>query len=245
MRRVLFQWGRVTVYSYPAMLYLGIVSGILAQLRAAETLHLDSSRALAATLLLLMPALVGARLLFVATHLESFRRQPLRIWRAQEGGAAMYGGLLLATPLSIPLLDLFSLSFGEFWDCASFTLLIGMIITRAGCVLNGCCAGRPSDGPLGINLPDRHGVWKRRIPVQALEAAWGLAILAGGIACWGRLPFPGLHFLHTLGAYGAGRIVLESAREVQDGFRGFSLNRAISLVFVGASLAGLTLVWLR
>ena len=57
------------------------------------------SRALTATLLLLPPALFGARLLFVIAHWPAYRQEPRRMWRASEGGAAMYGGLLVAVPL--------------------------------------------------------------------------------------------------------------------------------------------------
>src|SRR5437899_4670584 len=112
MRRILFQWGRVTLYSYPTMLYLGIVFGIFGQHHAATVIQIDPTRALTATLILLAPALVGARLLFVIAHWPAYRREPRRIWRASEGGAAMYGGLLIAVPLSVPVLAILGLSFG-------------------------------------------------------------------------------------------------------------------------------------
>jgi phosphatidylglycerol:prolipoprotein diacylglycerol transferase len=236
MRRVLFRWGSVTVDSYPAMLYLGIVFGIYAQQHAARLIHLDPARTLTATLLLLPPALIGARLLFVISRWRAYRREPRRMWRLSDGGAAMYGGLLLAVPLSVPLLAILRIPFGAFWDTASFTMLIGMIVTRAGCFLNGCCAGRPTRGWLGLNLPNHHGVWRRRIPTQLLEAAWGLALLAGAVTIWGLLPFPGALLLYTLAAYGAGRIVLESAREEQDRVAGLGLHRTLSTAFVVGSL---------
>ncbi len=220
MRRVLFRWGRVAIYSYPAMLYLGLVLGLFAQHYATARNGLDTARTVIATLILLPPALVGARLLFVASHWRIYRRDPWRIWRHWEGGAAMYGGLLLAVPLSVPLLAMLRIPFGAFWDVASFTMLIGMTLTRVGCFLNGCCVGRPTHGWLGLTLPDHLGVWRRRIPTQILEAGWGLVLLAGAVTIWGLLPFPGALFLCTVGSYGAGRIVLESTREKPDRVRG-------------------------
>jgi prolipoprotein diacylglyceryltransferase len=226
-------------------LYVGIVCGIFAQHYAARLIHLDPVRTVGATLILLAPALGGARLLFVLSHWRAYRGDARRIWQSSEGGAAMYGGLLLAVPLSVPVLAALEVPFGSFWDVASLTMLIGMIFARAGCFLNGCCSGRPTSGWLGLNMPDHHGVWRRRIPTQMLEAAWGLAVLAGAIGIWGHLPFAGALFLYTLGAYGAGRIVLESTRQYQTYVRGLALHQVLSTAFVAISLATFAIMWLR
>lgn len=243
MRRVLFRWGRVTIYSYPAMLYLGIVVGVFALHFAAKQVALDPARALAATLILLVPALTGARLLYVATNWSVYRRDPRRIWRPAEGGAAMYGGLL-AVPVSVPLLAILEIPFGAFWDVASFTMLIGMIFARVGCFLNGCCAGRPTESWFGLEMPDHRGVWIRRIPTQILEGLWGVVVLAGAVALWNRVPFPGALFLYTLAAYGAGRILLEPTRQDQDRVFGLKLHQVLSTAFVAISMMTFAVVWL-
>src|SRR4051812_13776376 len=120
MRRILFRVFGVPIYSYPAMLYLGIVLGIEAQLVAAGAVGLDRTRTLAATLILLIAALLGARGLFVLANLSFYRLHPERIFRFSDGGASMYGGLLLAAPLSVAVLGVLDLAFGAFWDAASF-----------------------------------------------------------------------------------------------------------------------------
>ena len=243
MRRILFHIFGVPIYSYPAMLYVGIVLGIYAQLYAARSIGLDRERMLAATLILLMLALAGARLLFVLAHLEFYKSHLQRIFRLSEGGMSMYGGLLLAVPLSVRVLAAIHIPFGVFWDVASFTMLIGMTVTRVGCFLNGCCAGKPTHGFLGVWLPDYRGAWVRRIPTQVLEAAWGIIVLSGSCLLWHRLTFPGALFLYVMGAYGAGRIVLESTRDEQDRLFGLTLHRALSGVFVAVSLAAFTFAW--
>jgi phosphatidylglycerol:prolipoprotein diacylglycerol transferase len=245
MHRVLFQKAGVTIYSYTAILYLGIVCGIYAQLYAAVRIGLNPTRTLAATLLLLAGALIGSKLMYFATHARSNRQNAGRFLRSAESGAAMYGGLLVAAAASLPVLAVLKLPFGSFWDSASFTMLIGMILTRVGCLLNGCCGGRPSMAWYAIALPDAHGVRKRRIPSQVLEAVWGSAVLAGAIAVFPRRPFPGAVFLYSLGVYAAGRIVLESTREVQDRVAGASLNCVISVGVAAASLAAYAIILWR
>lgn len=236
MRRVLFRLRGVPIYSYPAMLYLGIVLGIYAELFAAASIGLSLGRTLATTLVLLVVALLGARLLFVWQHWHQYANRPTAIWRFEEGGAALHGGLLLAVPCSLVVLPLARLPFGAFWDVASFTLLIGLMVTRVGCLLNGCCSGRPTQGWLALHLPDHRGVWQRRIPVQILEMAWGGAVLAGALVLWRRLPFPGALFAYVVGAYGAGRFVLEGWRDDEERVMGVRLHRAIALAFAASAI---------
>ena len=245
MRRVLFRCYGTPINSYPAMLYLGIVLGIYAQLAAARSIGQDIWATLIATLLLLTSALFGARMLFVWRNWELYRDQPRTIWRFADGGAAMYGGLLLALPLSVPVLAGLGIPYWLFWDLASFNLLIGLIVTRVGCLMNGCCAGRASTSWIAVNLPDDRDVWKRRIPVQVLEAMWGAVVLAGATVLWWRLPFPGALFFYTVGAYGAARVVLERLREQQDRVRGVNLQAAIAALFVAVSAVAFATDWLR
>ena len=154
----------------------------------------------------------------------------------------MYGGLLLAVPLSVPLLAAMQIPLGGFWDAASYTMLVGLIVTRVGCFLNGCCAGRPTERWFGVYLADHRGVWCRRLPTQPLEAVWATVVLGGAYAVE-ALAFPGALFLYTVSAYALGRMLLESMREQQDRVYGISLHRALSLGFVTAALAVIGLAW--
>jgi phosphatidylglycerol:prolipoprotein diacylglycerol transferase len=215
VRRVLFSWHGVDVHSYPALLYLGLLCGVYAGYGAASSMPIDADRAAAAILILIVPALVGSRLWFVANHWHLFRREPRRIWRRGDGGAALVGGLVLAVAVSPALLAALGLPFGTFWDAATFTMLVGMIFTRVGCLLNGCCVGRPSEGRLALHLPDHRGRWERRHPVQLLELAAAVVLLAGAAAIATAPPFPGAVFVFALAGYGCARSILNPLREPQ------------------------------
>jgi phosphatidylglycerol:prolipoprotein diacylglycerol transferase len=164
MRRVLFRWRSLTVWSYPAMLYLGLVFGVVAGNVAAHVADINAFRTYIATLLLIVPALLGARLLYVAANWHAYRTDLGRIWDTSQGGYIVYGGLPAVLLTSVPLLAALRLNFGAFWDVAAFTILTGMMFTRIGCLMNGCCAGRPSRTRLGVYLPNSRGIWERRIP---------------------------------------------------------------------------------
>lgn len=236
MKRVLFTLRGRDVYAYPFMLYMGITAGVWAGTTAAAHRGLNQISAYVAMLFLSAAALAGARLQFVAANWQLYQREPRRIWRRSDGGYALYGGLLLALLLSVPLLAALRLPFASFWDAASITILTGMIFAKLGCFLNGCCAGCASSAWLSFHLPDAHGKWRRRLPAQLMEAAFAAVLLAGAIAGWRHMPRDGSVFLAATAAYGCGRWLLESAREGVGGLTRMTLARKISAVLVVLSI---------
>src|SRR5436190_16458182 len=243
MHRILFSWRGYTIYSYPALLYAGLLAGIFVGAQAAQGAGLSADRFAIATVILLIPALVGARLYYVLVRWDFYRRDPARIWRRAEGGMAMYGGFILAVPLSIPLLRSLGLPFGAFWDAAVLTILLGMAITRLGCFLNGCCSGRPSEAWFALLLPDHHGVWRRRIPTQIMEMIFALMLFGAAIALRNHSPFPGAIFCFAVAAYGMGRWYLESLRHEETGGGDRTALRVTSILLVIAAFSGLVLLW--
>jgi phosphatidylglycerol---prolipoprotein diacylglyceryl transferase len=242
MRRILFSWRGLNIYSYPAMLYVGLLAGVFAGAWVAQRSGMSADRFAIAVTVLLIPALAGSRLYFVLTRWELYRHDPARIWRRTEGGMAMYGGFILAVPLSIPLLRLLGLPFAGFWDAAALTILLGMAFTRIGCFLNGCCGGRPSDAWFALSLPDHHGHWQRRIPTQLMEMAFALALFGVALALRNVAPFPGAIFCLVLAGYGAGRWFLESLREDETAGLDKTTMQATSILLVIAALIGLAFI---
>lgn len=232
--------GTVRLPTYVVLLYLGCVVGTWAGAVAARADGLAPGRFALAVAVLLVPALAGARLWYVLGHLDVYRHEPARAWRRGEGGSALYGGLVLAVALSPPLLAALDLPFWRFWDAATVTMAIGLLATRLGCAQNGCCAGRPTDGPLGVWMPDTAGRWARRYPAPLLEAAWVLVLLVGAAAVGSDLPFAGARFTAVVALYGAGRAVVGATRATTSRARRANLVTSVVLV-VAAVGAGLVL----
>ena len=244
MHPVLITWRGTRLHSYPVLLYLGMVFGIVVGDSVANAAGLNAARVLLAMVLLTIPGLVGARLLFVATNWHLFRHDRDRIWRRSEGGAAMQGGLLLAVVVSVPLLGVLGVSFGGFWDAATFAALIQLVFARIGCLLHGCCAGRPTQGWFAMNLPDHRGVWQRRVPSQLLEAGWAVLILIGAAALWDERPFPGAVFLAAISAFVLGRVAFEPLRASRTRLGGIDVQRALAASFGLLALGCLLVAWI-
>jgi len=239
---VLFRWHGIPFYSYPVLLYVGLVLGVVVGHEAARASGLDASRVTAATVLLVVPTLLGSRLLFVITHWGLYGRLD-SVVRSGEGGAAMYGGLVLAVASSFPLLWALGLPWAAFWDVAMLTILTGMIPTRIGCLLNGCCCGRPTSNGMAVPLPNVRGIWKRRLPLQLYEAAWAVVLLIGALVLWPARPFDGSVFLATAAGYGAARLVFEPLREQSDRLGQLRVSSVISVGLVAGGLSALALFW--
>jgi len=225
------------------MLYVGLVFGVVAGNLAAHAAALDTLRVYIATILLIIPALLGARLLFVASEWKYYRRNPRRIWNRSDGGFMMYGAVPVMLLCSIPLLRAMHLGFGAFWDVSTFTILVGMIFTRVGCLLNGCCCGRETRSWFGIPLPNTRGIWLRRVPTQVLEAACAALLLIAAMIIWRHTPFPGALFLLIMLSYASARLLLELVREHANRGRQFRVAYAISVVFVVTSISALAVYW--
>lgn len=242
MRKVLVSWRGWNLHSYPTMLYVGMVCGIFLAAWVAGLSGLDPNRFVLASVILSIPTLIGARLYFVASHWALYRNDRARIWRRSEGGMALYGGLLAAVALSVPLLRVMGLSFAKFWDATTFAMLLGMIFTRFGCLLNGCCGGRPSTSWLALNLPDHRGIWRRRLPTQLLEAAWASVLLTAAFALRGHRPFDGAIICSALLAYGIGRYFLQQLRDDKIA-SDTGIIQLTSVLLAVAGLIGMAVAW--
>jgi phosphatidylglycerol:prolipoprotein diacylglycerol transferase len=243
MRPILFRWRGLTDWSYPAMLYLGLVAGTVAGNIAAHEAGINAFRLFVATILLMIAALIGARLAHVLSHWQIYRRSLRRIWDRNDGGYAQDGGIVLVVFLSVPLIAALELPLGASLDAGVFTMLVIPIFARIGCVLNGCCVGRPTSSRFSTRLSDHRGVWERRIPCQFLEATWAAVLLVFAVTIWPWMPFPGALFLLLAAIYNAGRVVLLSLRDSpSDAYRP-ALQHAISISMIVLPLAAFVRLW--
>jgi phosphatidylglycerol:prolipoprotein diacylglycerol transferase len=220
------------------MLYVGFAAGVA--LGGYES-GLDYPRFAVSALILLIAALVGSRMWYLIGHPKSLAGRT-GSERVETAGAGLYGGLVLSFAVSWPVLRLTGLEFWRFWDGAAIVLLVGMAVTRIGCLMNGCCSGRETHGPFGVWLPDHRGHWKRRYPTQLFEAGWSATILIVAVSLHGPSDRSGLLFFGSAAAYGIGRLGLELLRaEAASTPLPTRINVAFSAMLAAVSLAAFVL----
>jgi phosphatidylglycerol:prolipoprotein diacylglycerol transferase len=153
--------------------------------------------------------LVGARLFNVAIRPDLYLAQPWRLTSLDASGLSLYGGLLAAALCAWLVARRVKLDIWRFGDASAPALGLGLAIMRIGCFVNGCCFGKPTHLPWGVDYPllgNAH-LWQMAHgfaglfeplavhPTQLYEAIY--ALLGAGLALWlhGRKTRPGTPLL--------------------------------------------------
>ena len=214
-----FFWiGGVWINSYKVLLCVGIYAGTLATAALADRSGLSPLRIGIGAMACGLAGLIGARVYYLLVHAPVYltRRSRNALWDINSGGWSVFGALLTLVPCSLLVARLAGLPAAVFWDYLGIGVLCGGFWVRLGCVFNGCCVGRETQGILGVRLHDAFGAEKRRVPVQFLEMAWWLLGVFAFLWLWPKGFPPGSYALGVLGWYGLGRFFLEPLREGPD-----------------------------
>ncbi|RPI02941.1 MAG: prolipoprotein diacylglyceryl transferase [Calditrichaeota bacterium] len=250
---VLFKIGALEIRSYGLALALSFLLGIYFSMRRAKKQNIDPNLVMDLSVVLIISAIVGSRLLYVLFHLEEFRGRWLDTFSPFQSdgqiglaGLTVLGGVVLCFLTSYIYLKIKKQSFLVFADILIPAVGLGSFITRIGCFLNGCCFGLPCEGhahlcvtfpfnsPAGNQFP---GI--ALIPAQLYSSLYGLIIFAALLVAERWKKFNGFLFALFLILYGCGRFIVDVYRYYEDsmlivqwGSKGLSLNQGISIIFV-------------
>jgi phosphatidylglycerol:prolipoprotein diacylglycerol transferase len=145
--------GTFAVHSYGLLLAIAFLAGIQLFLSRGHARGLSVDRLSTLSLWLLILAIVGGRILFVLTHWDEYKADPVGIFRFWEGGLMVYGGYIFAIAGGIFYVRRTGLQVWRVGDAAAPSMALGIGIGRLGCFLNGCCYGLPTTLPWGIKFP--------------------------------------------------------------------------------------------
>lgn len=190
------------------------VAGYLAYARLLRA-GIGVRDALVGTLTCLVAGVAGAGIVFWAVQ-AVFNRgaDGPGLW---EGNSVI--GAIVLVPLACMLyFGLRRQPVGIACDAVAGAAPLGQAIGRIGCLLGGCCYGRPAQGWLAMNLPDTRGAWCPRHPTQIMSSLADLAIFGAVMLVERRLKrsgrgFPGAVALLFIGLYCCKRFGMEFLRE--------------------------------
>ncbi len=130
------------------------VAGIVGILLSAVYLRKKKQGAWALILpfLTLVMALVGARLLNFITNPRAYSER-FAVWTLAYGKLSLMGGLIAGTAVIVLYCLLRKEKTAVIADAFTVPAAAGIILLKLGCFLNGCCHGRPTDGPFGMVFP--------------------------------------------------------------------------------------------
>lgn len=96
---------------------------------------------------------IGSRLFHFLINLHLYRSGNLDLFAIQAVGFALYGGMMAAAGAVWLMCRLLAIPFWDAADAAACGFAPAIVIMRVGCLINGCCFGKPTNLPWGISYP--------------------------------------------------------------------------------------------
>src|SRR6202521_4178843 len=216
----LLELGPITIYTYGVLLAAAYLCGLKLAIVRAQARGLDAARVLDLGIYIIISALIGAKLLLLATDFRTFRNDPQELLTLARSGGVFYGGLILAVIVALWYIRRVGLPLWTTCDVFAPGIALGHVIGRFGCLFAGCCYGKPTSKPWGITFTDPFAAANVGTPLgvplhptQIYEAGAEFLILMVllGSERKGR-PFAGRTFWLYMLLYAISRFIIEFYR---------------------------------
>jgi phosphatidylglycerol---prolipoprotein diacylglyceryl transferase len=186
----------ITVKSYTCFLVLAAMTAVGLGAVVARKRGMDGRKSAACLLIGLAATMIGARLVHWLTNPSSFDGAA-SVLSLGRSNLSAFAGLSLGIPAAAICARKLRVNPWRLADSATPALALAAALARVGCVLNGCCCGKPTRAPWAIACPAGSGEHARQMvsgaiglfdaplpihPTQMYEAI--AAILGGLIALW-------------------------------------------------------------
>jgi phosphatidylglycerol---prolipoprotein diacylglyceryl transferase len=248
MHPIAFQLGPFPIHWYGVMVGLGFMAGLWTAGRRAPLAGLATEKVIDLGPWLIIGTLLGARSLYVISYWrESFADRPLgEIFAIWNGGLVFYGGLIGATFAGVLYARLKRLRLWNLADVVAPSIALGYVFGRVGCLLNGCCYGRPCHLPWAITFPPGAFGAPAGVPLhptEIYESVLNVGLYAGLAWLFRHRKFHGQVFGVYLVCYSLLRSFVELFRgDYPQHYLGGWATPA-HLVSMVILLAGLALLW--
>lgn len=151
----LFRIGNFPVNTYGVFLALAFLSAILITVRLAGREGLPRERIYDLSLWMLLASLIGSKVLMFLVEPE-YREHPLQLLSLDflRSGGVFYGGLIGAVLTGFFLMKRYQLPWWKTADVCAPGIAIGNFFGRQGCFAAGCCWGKPTSLPWGVQFTE-------------------------------------------------------------------------------------------
>lgn len=240
MRPVLLEFYGFEIHSYGLMLAIAFLIGIfgLKALIGKKRLDVSFDAVIDLAMWVLIGAIVGARLAYIITDYRYFLNFPLEIFKINSGGLAFHGGLIGGFGAGYWFTRVKQIPTWQLADLAAPMIALGYALVRVGCLLNGCCYGKPSALPWALRCASGDSLLRHPTQLYSLIGSLILAFILFKLR--NHKQFSGFLFLLYIGLYSVLRFGVEFFREGPMVFPWLSLAQGVCL-FLG--LFALILIW--
>lgn len=246
MHPVLFEINGWPVYSYGVLLAAAYLAGLQMAVVRSRKAGLDAAKVMDFGIYLIIAALIGAKLMLVIVDFQYFRQNPRELLSLARAGGVFYGGLIAAVGVGLWLVRKYKLPVWTTADLAAPGIALGHVIGRMGCLMAGCCYGKPTSVPWAITFNDPSAAINVGTPLgvplhptQIYDAGAELIILVALLLTERKgKTFPGRTFWAYMLLYAISRFIVEFFRGDDRGvlMNALSTSQIVSLAIVPVSL---------
>jgi phosphatidylglycerol:prolipoprotein diacylglycerol transferase len=253
----LFRIGNFPINTYGVLLALSFLGALIVAARLASRDGLPRERIYDLGLWMLLAALIGSKVLMLWTE-PIYRENPAQLLSLDflRSGGVFYGGFLGAVITGYFLIKRYGLPWWKTADAFAPGIALGQAIGRQGCFAAGCCWGKATTAPWGVQFTEAgHEVTGVPIdvhlhPTQLYESFAALAIFVFLIWLHRRKKFSGQVILFYGLLYAIARFVIEFFRDDPRGdvfgltsMTGLSTSQILSLIVGIAAIVMLVIKW--
>ena len=246
MYPLLFELGPISIYSYGVLLGGAYFLAFWYAVRRARRAGLNEHRVMDLGFVGIVSAVVGAKLMLLVVDFDRYMSDPSQVLGLMGVGGVFYGGLLLAVPTCWWYIRRNGLPLWTTCDLFAPGIALAQGVGRMGCLLAGCCFGRPTEAPWGITFSSTLAAANSGTPLgvalhpsqiyESIAVLLILGVLLTGERRWRA--FPGRTFWTYMLLYAVARIVLELFRGDPRGmvFDTLPTSQFVSALIVPASI---------
>ena len=130
---VLLKIGPLSIFTYGFFIALGFLAGIYLAVREARRLGEEPEIIMDLCFYLLIAAIIGSRLFYVATNPKMFLDNPVEILKIWNGGLVFYGGFIAALITGIVYLKTKNIPVWKTADIMAPSIALAHFFGRIGC----------------------------------------------------------------------------------------------------------------
>jgi phosphatidylglycerol:prolipoprotein diacylglycerol transferase len=253
----IFRIGNFPINTYGVLLAVAFLLAILIAAKLAARDGLPRERVYDLGLWILLAAIVGSKVLMLFTEPE-YREDPARFLSLDflRSGGVFYGGFITAVVAGYFLIRRYKLPWWKTADAFAPGLALGNAIGRQGCFAAGCCWGKPTTMPWGVQFTEAGNrvtgvpLDVHLHPTQLYESFGALLIFFFLFWLHRRKRFSGQVILFYAVLYAVMRFTIEFFRDDPRGdllglttLTGLSTSQMLSIIVGVVGLVFLILRW--
>lgn len=209
---IAFQFGSITVRWYGVLIATGFLLAFFYLMKACKRYEINADKLTNVVTVGLITGIVGARLYYVTFYPgDQYILDPISILYINEGGLAIYGGIIGGLLGGITVAKLQKINIYSVFDLAALGFLIGQSLGRWGNFFNQEAFGAATNLPWRMVSENTHGIAVH--PCFLYESIWcALGFVLLHIFSKKYQNYNGQVFLLYLVWYGSERFFVEGLR---------------------------------